>query len=708
MVNEAIRAIAAEWELQGGDAARLLGQERWVCWRKRPKEGGGFSKPPVNIAYPRGDKVIPANIRPGAVYESGNRKGQLKPVCLYAFDRAVAALEAGICDGVGIATGEIDGVPLCGLDMDGVFDEKGRPLPEWAETIDAVARAGYCEISPSGRGLRGLALCRKPEGYREKADVDGHDVEVRFDGHYMTLTGERPEWAAAPLSADDSAVKLLCERHLKVSRPDKPTGGKASPPDYLSVGLERDAALRRCWAGEFDGGDESANDLTLMNKLAYWCGRDIAAMVEAFRASPYAQGKDEAHARKLDRRDYLQRTAEKAVQGCRETAADADERFRARRDFEQIPPPDDRDLPAGVSWAGEAVERVKKETSVAPFDYIDAQTLLGTEFPPTFQPVERFIVEGLTFIVGASKIGKSWFTLLMCIQIAKGEDFLGMKTTQCPVMYLALEDGEKRLKDRIRKLLDGTPPPSNLLLCTQSQVMDTGFEWQLDDWFSRYNGKTLVVVDTFQKVRGISKGNVNLYQSDYDVVSKLKAVADRHRGALVGIHHTNKLRNVTDPFEKVSGSNGIMGAADTTILIEGERGGDTATVKFQGRDVWGDDKLIRFNDCRWELVSNNATAFNEKEEYERNPLVQLFRKLITENPRGGRWTYEELKTAGLDALGTYPFLDGKDCGKKLNAGLAAELRNRDGILIECGARVKGARGVIINPVPLQRDFQTTL
>lgn len=109
-------------------------------------------------------------------------------------------------------------------------------------------------------------------------------------------------------------------------------------------------------------------------------------------------------------------------------------------------------MPAGVSWAGEAVERVKKETSVAPFEYIDAQELLGAEFPPLFQPVERFIVEGLTFIVGASKIGKSWFTLLMCVQIAKGQDFLGMKTTQCPVMYLALEDSQRRLQSRLRKL----------------------------------------------------------------------------------------------------------------------------------------------------------------------------------------------------------------------------------------------------------------
>lgn len=313
MVNDAIRAAAAQWPPQ------LLEERRWVCWRSGPKKAAGSPSPPSISHTPEATGFTPANIRPGAVYEQGLKKGQPKPVCLYTFAEAMSALERGVCDGVGIATGDFGGLPLCGIDMDGVFDEKGRPLPEWAETIAVIAQTGYSEISPSGRGLRGLALCRKPEGYREKADVNGHDVEVRFDGHYMTLTGDRRK-ATAPLSEDDTAVGWVCKRYLR----DKPTGGTEKnldvPSNFLSVGLERDAALRRYWAGVFDGSDESANDLSLMNKLAYWCNRDTAAMVEAFRASPYAQGKDEAHARKLDRRDYLQRTAEKAVQGCRETA----------------------------------------------------------------------------------------------------------------------------------------------------------------------------------------------------------------------------------------------------------------------------------------------------------------------------------------------------------------------------------------------------
>jgi len=612
---------------------------------------------------------------------------------LMPFDEAARHYREGRCDGVGVVTGEIDGFPLCGIDLDNIIDEKGMPLPGWEETALRVAEGGYCEYSPSGRGLRGLAICYKPEGYREKVNVNGHDVEVRFDRQYMTITGDVPPGASAPLSADGGAVKWLCERYLKQQRTSVPTGEKP-PENRIQTALEKDGKFASLWNGDRPSGDESAGDLALMNKLAYWLDRDEAAMIDAFLSSPYAAGKDEVHRKKL-KRDYLRDTARKAIAGTTATASEASERFRA-------------ELPQGLRYAGEAAER-KKEPE--PFAVIDVPALMKTEFPPLFQPVERFIVEGLTFIVGASKIGKSWFTLLMCLQVAKGEDFLGMKTTKCPVMYLALEDSERRLQDRIRKLgID--IPPDHLFLATRAQVMDGGFEKQLDQWFSRHGGKSLVVIDTFQKARGIGRGSVNAYQSDYDVVSRLKAVADRHRGALVGIHHTNKLRNVADPFEKVSGSMGIMGAADTTILLEGERGADMATLRYTGRDVWGADKLLRFHDCRWELVSDDATAAQEQSAYEASPIVQLFRKLISENPQGGRWTYDQLYVEGLTLLGYPPFSSSRDCAKKLKAGLDRELLRRDGIVAACGVEAKRdgfrGKGVKLEKQAPRTTFQTEM
>ena len=117
--------------------------------------------------------------------------------------------------------------------------------------------------------------------------------------------------------------------------PDKPTEARTAPAvppgEYLSTGLQRDGAFRALWEGGRPNGNESADDLALMNKLAFWCGRDAARMKAAFLASPHAAGKDEAHRKKLEREDYLQRTIDRAVKDCPETAAERDAAYKLDR-----------------------------------------------------------------------------------------------------------------------------------------------------------------------------------------------------------------------------------------------------------------------------------------------------------------------------------------------------------------------------------------
>lgn len=314
-----------------GFPAALLEQRRWCCWRKQPKNGGGFTKPPIN---PRTGR--PVNIR-----KRGN---------LLTYAEAMQALAAGQCDGIGIVTGEFDGIPLCGIDLDNILDDAGEALPAWNEAAEIVAQSGYCELSPSGHGLRGLALCRKPEGYRHKANIDGHDVEVRFDGQYMTLTGNRKTWCAQPIGDSDAAVKLLCERYLKPAGEldwnstinERRSTGEKDPAwsELLALALEKDKAFAALWNGERPNGNESGDDLALMNKLAYWCSKYQAAMIEAFKASPHAQSKDEEHLKKLERKDYLPNTAAAAIRSATDTARESNERFQAarsaRKEFEGV------------------------------------------------------------------------------------------------------------------------------------------------------------------------------------------------------------------------------------------------------------------------------------------------------------------------------------------------------------------------------------
>ena len=364
----------------------------------------------------------------------------------------------------------------------------------------------------------------------------------------------------------------------------------------------------------------------------------------------------------------------------------------------------------GVYLARElALEPTIPTTNAHPqkLDIIEAGTLMAQAFPPLVQAVEGLICEGLTMLVAASKVGKSWLALLMALRVAMGAQFLGRRTTKSRVLYFALEDSPRRLQVRLRAL-NAVEIPGNLSFVTKAQMLGTGFLEQLESWISGGDEPALIIVDTLQKVRGIARRNVNAYEGDYDAIGSIKALADKYRAMIVCVHHTNKAKNVTDLYDRVSGSTGIMGAADTTILIDRERGEDTATVHFEGRDVYGDDFVIRFVNGLWELEHSNAQEYGAGAAYADEPLVQLFRKLITENPKGGRWTYSNLQAIGLEFFGCQPFIDGRECTNRLSGGLATELRKRDGIIVESSVAVGHGRGVKLFQATPQAAFQTKI
>jgi RecA-family ATPase len=90
--------------------------------------------------------------------------------------------------------------------------------------------------------------------------------------------------------------------------------------------------------------------------------------------------------------------------------------------------------------------------------WLDAQ-----EFPPLAYAVPEVIPEGSVLLVGPPKIGKSWLVLSIALAAAAGGRALGIDIPKRPVLYLALEDGDRRLQDRCRRLLagDSIPPSSS-------------------------------------------------------------------------------------------------------------------------------------------------------------------------------------------------------------------------------------------------------
>src|SRR5947209_721303 len=96
--------------------------------------------------------------------------------------------------------------------------------------------------------------------------------------------------------------------------------------------------------------------------------------------------------------------------------------------------------------------------------YIEpASDLLARQFPQTKWAVPDLLSEGATLFVGAPKVGKSNFAIDVSLAIATGGYALGkIPVEQGDVLYLAMEDGEKRMKKRLSQRLEGSQMPKQL------------------------------------------------------------------------------------------------------------------------------------------------------------------------------------------------------------------------------------------------------
>lgn len=243
---------------------------------------------------------------------------------------------------------------------------------------------------------------------------------------------------------------------------------------------------------------------------------------------------------------------------------------------------------------------------------VDAEMLLAMPLPKTLYIVDGLLPQGLSVFCGSSKIGKSWLMLEIGLKAAVGEPLWGMATEKCDVLYLSLEDTAKRLQDRLYKVTDCAP--TNLRFMLASQKIGSGLEQELQEILKNFPLTKLVIIDTFQKVRGANTAlKDGMYAADYADVSALKQIADNYKIAVVLVHHRRKLGDTNDPFNEISGSTGISGAADTNFILQRKRGEKNATLLVSGRDVEYQELTLKFDDLIWEMVERKGSNELEAE-----------------------------------------------------------------------------------------------
>lgn len=225
-----------------------------------------------------------------------------------------------------------------------------------------------------------------------------------------------------------------------------------------------------------------------------------------------------------------------------------------------------------------------------------SEYIMNTPMKPIEYCVDGLISQGLFVLAGAPKVGKSWLALDMCLSIAKGEKVLGKETLCGHAVYLSLEDSLIRLQNRLYELTD--EPSDNLNFAIMAESISNGLPEQIEYCRKRFDDLKIVVIDTLQKVRNESESS---YSSDYKELSVLKSLADKLGIAIVLVHHTRKCSD-SDPFNMISGSTGLSGCVDgSMVLIESKRGSRKAKLYCVGRDIENQEINVVFESSRWKV-----------------------------------------------------------------------------------------------------------
>lgn len=246
----------------------------------------------------------------------------------------------------------------------------------------------------------------------------------------------------------------------------------------------------------------------------------------------------------------------------------------------ETPPPETRQRRRAQKQAEH-----KRRTPVV----LTARELLAKVFPEPRDVLPQIVPEGLTLLVGRSKLGKSILMMQGAVAVASGGPLFGRPCDLPPgrALYMDLENGERRARQRVDDLLAVTGEDDarqdRLHVATFWNGWQEGGLEYLEAWMAKYSDTRLIVIDTLKRVRPGETGNKRLYDLDYEALSPLADLAHRFNMAVVVIHHTRKA-DASDVLDMASGSTGLVAAVDTVLIWRRRRGFPEAKLYVADRD----------------------------------------------------------------------------------------------------------------------------
>lgn len=293
----------------------------------------------------------------------------------------------------------------------------------------------------------------------------------------------------------------------------------------------------------------------------------------------------------------------------------------------------------------QAQAQAEREAAPGFMQTVSMPELYEMVYPGKPPIIEHFLYPGTYLFVGAPKVGKSFMMAQIAYHVSSGTPMWNYSVRKGTVLYLALEDDYRRLQERLYRMF-GTETTPDLFFSVASKSLNEGLLEQLDGFIREHHDTGLVIIDTLQKVRE-AEGDTYSYARDYDIIAGLKAFADKTGICLILVHHTRKQRS-DDNFDRISGTNGLLGAADGAFLMyKTKRSDSEATIEVSGRDQ--PDKKIMLSRNKetlcWELSGEKSPEYTELPE----PVLEAIGGFINaDNPSWEGTATELIEKLELD------------------------------------------------------------
>ena len=287
-----------------------------------------------------------------------------------------------------------------------------------------------------------------------------------------------------------------------------------------------------------------------------------------------------------------------------------------------IPDVEEKYNPPEEDWE-ELYRKIQRVQDPAYLHTVTFDQLMDSVFQGRPAVIDNFLYPGVYLLAGAPKIGESFLVAQIAYHVSVGKELWGYIVHPGTVLYLALEDDERRLQNRMFRMFDveGT---SDLYFATHAKMIGRGLDEQLEGFIGEHRDTRLIIIDTLQKVRETVKDAYS-YANDYEVIGRLKTFAGKYGICVLLVHHTRK-QPAGDSFEMISGTTGLLGCADGALLMQKEkRTSYTATLDVVGRDQ-PDQRLYLIKHpehLNWELDHTENELWKQQPDALLNAVAKL-------------------------------------------------------------------------------------